>query len=114
MITPNAVVGMSESEAAQSQAFENAIDAAISAQNATDPMQKSFTLNAGDYDVTVKVREHTFNRYRKAKWTVLSTETQYVFTAPERKRGGRKPGSKNKPKVVAVVPTAPVAPAPVA
>ena len=103
MITPNAVVGMSESEAAQSQAFENAIDAAISEQNATDPMQKSFKLDAAQFDVTAKVREHTLNRYRKAKWLAEVTETEYVFTAPERKHGGRKKGSKNKPKIAAVV-----------
>ena len=108
MITPNEVVGLSEVEQGQSQAVEVAIDAAITAMNAVDPMQKQFDIDAASLgEVTVKVREHTFARYRKAKWAVAALDGKYTFMAPERKKGGRKPGSKNKPKTI-VLATTPV------
>ena len=119
MITPNDVFGMSEVEQGQSKAFENAIDTAIQAQSALDPEQKSFELDqimftSDAAPLTVKVRENTFARYRKAGWNISVTEKSYIFSAPEKKHRGRAKGSKNKPKVTVTAPVAVTETAPVA
>ena len=124
MISPTEVLTLNESEKSQAAAMEKAIDTKIADAASADPTAKSFTLlrapiahevtSGGDIVLGLKVQHHVVDAYRKAGWKVDMTADAYVFAAPDvtSKRRGRKPGSKNKPKIAADA-AAPVVAAPV-
>lgn len=108
MITPGAVVTLNDAEKAIAAKMEAVIDNAITSESEVNPEAKTFTILrepmakeiTGEIGaiVTLKVAHHVLNSYRAAGWQVESDASAYVFTAKTKKRGGRKPGSKNKPK----------------
>lgn len=121
MITPTAVVTLNDVEKAIAAKMESVIDASITSESETNPESRKFTIlrsNLGKAvvadgeNVTLKISHHVLNSYRASGWLVEVDAESYVFTAPElKKRPGRKPGSKNKPKAVAIeiIETLPVA-----
>jgi hypothetical protein len=110
------VIGLSAGDEEIAGKVEAFIDTQVAEQSAGDEKRRSFNVpraeivKASGVDVlTLKVKTAVLDKYRKdGGWEVTENDTDIVLTAPlPKKRGGRPKGSKNAPKVAAVVPVVP-------